>query len=535
MDASELRIALALEPESWTLTLRANGVFGEADPPPIALPFTSKDLDLFERALDLNGGTALKRTFSLDEIARLAELKLLRRAPAPLADADLCGHDIHREQLRAKVRGWLASILLEPLASEVNQHFAALRTARPGVRPILYLRLEFRPDRDLPLLRLPWELLHQHRLTNGDVHVGRYLRYEAAPGRLDPAPKLHLLVLESDPADDVLPHLRLQERERIVDGLKGTQLEGRFEVSPVVPAGYRAAQKALHALRDQPAIFHFACHGDFGWRCEHCRKLANTRDGNPCGEPDCGFQRHGVPMGFLAFTDPDTVRADWVSIDGLRNLLKRADVRLVVLNACKSAAGRGGADVFNGLAQQLMDLVPAVIATPFPLETRAAEEFAGLLYQGLGEGLPLVEALHEVQQAMAEPCPDEWYRPVLYLRSRQGDGGRLLETEVAESIPAATDHATEHVQSGALTAEQAAVGSSTGIPVRNAPTGSGQGEDRAGPVLASGPAPLRPCAPAAAVRTPKPSRSRMHWTPSIWKKSSSPARGRTPSRSAPVS
>jgi len=306
MDASELHIAPALEPESWALRLRASSdVIGEVEPDPIALPFTSKDLELFERVLDLNGGTALKRTFSLDGIARLAELKLLRRAPEPLADADLCGQDIHREQLRAQVRGWLADLLLKPLASEVNQHFAALRTARPGARPILYLRLEFRPDRDLPLLRLPWELLHQHRLTNGDVHVGRYLRYEAAPGRLDPAPTLHLLVLESDPTDHALPRLRLQERERIVDGLKGTKLAGQFEVSPVVP-GYRAAQKALHALHDQPTIFHFAGHGDFGWRCEHCRTLANTRDGNPCGKPDCGFQRHGVPMGFLAFTDPDT-------------------------------------------------------------------------------------------------------------------------------------------------------------------------------------------------------------------------------------
>ncbi len=381
------------------------------------------------------------------------------------------------------MRGWLADLLLKPLALQIEKHFTALHTARPGARPILYLRLEFRPGRDLPLLRLPWELLHQHRLTNGDVHVGRYLRYEAAPGRLDPAPKLHLLVLESDPADDALPRLHPNERERIAAGLKGTKLAGRFQVSPVVP-GYRAAQKALHARRGQPAIFHFAGHGDFGWRCEHCRKLANTRDGNPCGAPDCGFQRHGVPMGFLAFTDPDTGRADWVSSDGLRNLLKQADVRLVVLNACKSAAGRGGADVFNGLAQQLMDLVPAVIATPFPLETQAAEEFAGLLYQGLGEGLPLVEALHQVQQAMAEPCPDEWYRPVLYLRSRQGDGERLLETAAAEPVPAATGHATDRALR--VSPEQAAVGSSAGIPVPNAPTGSDQGEDRAGPT------PLRP-------------------------------------------
>jgi len=51
MDASELQIAPALEPESWALRLRAgSGIIGEVEPDPVALPFTSKDLDLFEFA-----------------------------------------------------------------------------------------------------------------------------------------------------------------------------------------------------------------------------------------------------------------------------------------------------------------------------------------------------------------------------------------------------------------------------------------------------------------------------------------------------
>ena len=42
MDASELQIGLALEPESWALTLRASSdVIGEVEPAPVALPFTS--------------------------------------------------------------------------------------------------------------------------------------------------------------------------------------------------------------------------------------------------------------------------------------------------------------------------------------------------------------------------------------------------------------------------------------------------------------------------------------------------------------
>jgi hypothetical protein len=428
VEASELRIELALDSPTWSLTLRASSeLIGELDCGPTPLPLSTGDLDLVERALDLNGGPDLTRAFDPEEIARLEELELLRRASGLPADAVLCGQDIHREQLRAQVRIWLAGMLLEPLGARINEHFVAQRTADRNRRPILYLRLEFRPDRDVPLLRLPWELLHQHRLTKGDIQVGRYLRYDAVPGLPAAAARLQLLVLESDPVDDTLLRLNLSESQRIRAGLNGAPLADCFALKPIKPASYRQAQDAIHALRGQPAIFHFAGHGDFGWRCERCGRVANTREGNPCGERDCGFQRHGEPKGFLAFTDPETGRADWIGSGGLRNLLKRADVRLVVLNACKSATGRGGADVFNGLAQQLMDIVPAVVATPFPLATKAAEDFARLLYRELSDGLPLVEALHRVQEALAEPYPDEWYRPVLYLRSKQGDGGRLVE------------------------------------------------------------------------------------------------------------
>jgi hypothetical protein len=215
-------------------------------------------------------------------------------------------------------------MLLDPLAGEIDQHFAALLTAYPGEHPVLHLRLELHPGRDLQLLRLPWELLHEHRLTKGDIHVARYILFDAVPGLPAPAQRLRVLVLESDPAADDLPRLHLRERDEIAVGLSDTPFAARVAIEPVEPAGYRALQ---------------------------------------------------------------------------------------------------------------MDIVPAVIAIPFPLETQAAEEFARLLYQFLRRGLPLADALHRVQQDMTEPYPDEWDRPVLYLRSRQGDGGRLLNTGAAGNAP----------------------------------------------------------------------------------------------------
>lgn len=449
MDAAELRVALTLNPETWSLTLRAESeVIGEVETQATQIPFSTDELALFERALDLNADEGLKRSFGGDGIARLRALDLLRNPPPEEGvGAVLNGGDIHREALRRRVRDWLSQMLLDPLAAPIDQHFSAQLATAPGTRPILYLRLELRPDRDLPLLRLPWELLQQHRLSNGEIQIGRYLRYAAVPGLPPPAHRLSILVLQSDPSDPQLTRLHLREREHIDTGLRESRFGTAFTPTSIEPASYVALLDALRAHRNQPVVLHFAGHGDFGWRCEQCGAIAVSREGNPCGNAGCGFVRHGEPTGFLAFTDAASGRADWVGISGLRNALANAGVRLLVLSACKSATSRGGRDVFNGIAQQLMDIVPAVVATPFPLATEAAEAFARLLYRGLGDGLPLAEALHEAQQAMVEPYPDEWYRPVLYLRSRQGDAGRLLEVE-AEPKPSRWPHGAAGATTG---------------------------------------------------------------------------------------
>jgi hypothetical protein len=438
-DATTLRIALELDPRDWTLTLRVNSALcGQERLGPIALPFSAADLSIIERALDLNDDSGLKRAFAVPDLERLHAWGLLLRPTVEHAGAPLSGQSIRRDRLRDQVRTWLAGLLLDPLAQQLNQHFAVQRERTGGQRPLLYLRLEGWPA-DLPLWRLPWELLHRHRLAQGDIQVGRYILYGNAPGLPPPASGLRLLVLHSDPADAALPRLHLKDRERIDEGLQGTPGASRIQVQTLAPASLTAFQEALRADPARPTIVHFAGHGDFGWRCGRCGRISVAPDDRPCGDPDCGFERHGPPAGLLAFTDPRTGAADWVGIDGVCEALGLArDLRLVVLSACQSATARGGTDVFNGIAQRLMDLVPAVIATPYPLESGAAEEFARCLYRALGEGLSLVECLHQVRLLMAERFPDEWYRPVLYLRASQGDGGRLLD------LPARADRVPGH-------------------------------------------------------------------------------------------
>lgn len=440
----ELRIALELDRSAWSVTLRAeSSAIGEPLSKVFDLPFSVDDIALFERVLDLSCGNGLKHRFKAEQVARLQGLQLLRVQPSSTDAGDkvLSGCDLQGEQVQDCMRQWLHTLLIEPLQDRIDEHFARQRGAKPTDRPLLYLCLQLRARHDQPLLRLPWELLHRQRLAKGDIYVGRYLLYENSVSDLpEPATQLDLLVLQSEP--DGLPPMQLQEREQIYAGLSDAGCGASVRVETIQPAGYAALRDRLWNSHGRPTIVHFAGHGDFGWRCDHCHRVSNTRTGNPCGKSDCGFQRYGDPSGFVAFTDPKDGHADWTDIAALRALLGQLglDIRLLVLNACNSATSRGSHDVFNGIAQQLMDFVPAVIAAPHPLGSRAAEEFSRLLYRGIGAGMPLFAAIHQAQQLLAHPYPDEWYRQVLYLRSQPGDGGRLLASKTLQDTKPTGTH-----------------------------------------------------------------------------------------------
>ena len=430
MDATELRITAEIEPNDWAVRLCARSdVVGEVRVDPIPLPFSEADLSLVERALDLNSDPHLTHPFSAPDVVRLKELRLLRQPWQHPADAILNGDEIRRDTLRERVRSWLVDVLIEPLAARLDQHFSVIAAQAGGGHPVLHLRLEMWPG-DLVLFRLPWELLHGHRLPRGDIHIGRYILCPNPSGLPPPASALCLLVLQADPVDQALPRLFPKDRDKIAAGLAATAGAGRFDIVPVEPADLSAFQDTLLEHAGCPTIVHFAGHGDFGWRCGRCEQVSHTLDDNPCGTHDCGFERDGPPQGLLAFKDSGSSMAAWIGIDGICDAMKLSrDLRLVVLNACKTAVGRRGPDVFNGMAQRLMDVVPAVIAAPYPLETHAAEEFARCFYRALANGLSLVESLHQVRLLMADRFPDEWYRPVLYLRANQADGGRLVSLE----------------------------------------------------------------------------------------------------------
>ena len=151
----------------------------------------------------------------------------------------------------------------------------------------------------------------------------------------------------------------------------------------------------------------------------------NTRDivcqVEGCGGPLSEFAGH------LAFESQQGA-ARWISAAQLSDKLRDHSIRLVTLNACQSGVGRRSADVFNGLAQRLIQEVPAVVATPFHISWEAATLFARFFYQGLLSNLPLVDAVDRARQALVylEGAEREWYRYVLYLREEDERGGELF-------------------------------------------------------------------------------------------------------------
>ncbi|GAA6617898.1 effector-associated domain EAD1-containing protein [Scytonema sp. NUACC26] len=83
--------------------------------------------------------------------------------------------------------------------------------------------------------------------------------------------------------------------------------------------------------------------------------------------------------------------------------------------------------MFNGVAQNLIGQgIPAVVAMQYLVGVDAASAFAEDFYLSLGQKESLAIALGNGQTAMGIEG-DQWYRPVLYLRWEDNDGGQLFK------------------------------------------------------------------------------------------------------------
>jgi hypothetical protein len=140
-----------------------------------------------------------------------------------------------------------------------------------------------------------------------------------------------------------------------------------------------------------------------------------------------------APQGYLAF-ETERGQPDYQSATQIAAILQPYPIALVVLSACQSGMAVAGDSVFNGAAQNLIDQqIPAVVAMQYSVRADSACDFAEQFYRVLGRKEPLLTALNQGIRDM-DVEENQWYRPVLYLRWQDNEGGQLFASTHQPSV-----------------------------------------------------------------------------------------------------
>lgn len=266
--------------------------------------------------------------------------------------------------------------------------FTASRAKAKAENKGLRIRLRIGPSE---LSRLPWEYcyddtFHYFALSR-ELPIVRYLAEPFAAEGLSAPEPVRVLVALASPAE--LAFLNVEEEAaRIVQALG--EVGAAVEVRVLHHATRAAVQRALVQGAD---VFHFVGHGLI--------------------EADGG--------GSLAF-ESESGNLERVDADQLRVLMQGVGIRVVVLNACQSAAPAEG-EAIMGLAPALVRAqIPAVIAMQFPVPDDTALAFTRDLYSYLALGLPLDRAVTEMRLGAYTGAGDKiyWGIPVLFMRAPDG-------------------------------------------------------------------------------------------------------------------
>ena len=315
----------------------------------------------------------------------------------------------------------------------------------------LYIQLQFAAD-DMQQIRLPdypWELMHDGRgfLAHYQVTFSRYIAYDAVPIYRSSVEQVNVLLASSTAFDKENGFLQFsnQEQRAIRKALRKAEQEGHIHLDQLKCATVNELRTYLNQQRENkvPHVFHFDGHGFFGQRCnnDQCRKIHKGKRADSCNS--CGNSL-SESQGYLLFEDEEG-GANYVSAQELGVLLHQASfsdqvsqkrgVTLVVLSACQSALSLFGKSVFNGVAQSLIShRIPAVIAMQYKVKVSSAAAFTEQFYCSLGQRDSLALAMSQAREAMGVEG-NQWYRPVLYLRWKDNEGGQLFAESQALTSP----------------------------------------------------------------------------------------------------
>ena len=302
---------------------------------------------------------------------------------------------------------------------------------------LVQLKLEADVVQRTRLADYPWELLHNgFFLCHHQVEFSRYIDYLSVTPNLPKAEKLNVLLVSSGASDEELnlKPLSKKEQKAVLKGLKTASERGDISLAQLEEPTFAELRAYLteHPGDKAPHVLHFDGHGLFGKRCRECRTINTGTKLQRCRK--CNTELPS-PQGYLVFEDEDG-DSDYISGKELGTLLQQSalsdgtsqtgGVVLVVLSACQSGMAIVGESLFNGAAQNLIaHRVPAVVAMQYSVSVDSATQFAEQLYRSLGQKNSLAVAVSQGRSAMGVEG-NQWYRPVLYLRWQDNDGGQLF-------------------------------------------------------------------------------------------------------------
>ncbi len=256
------------------------------------------------------------------------------------------------------------------------------------------LRVRLRMDVNSPeLSQVPWEYCRDDRsflALNDDTPVVRYIPTDRPPEAVATPQKVRILLVMASPKDQAALDVAVEE-QRIRQALTGLAQSGRVEIQTIPHATRRELRVTCRKF--DPHILHFIGHGTV----------------KPNGE------------GALAL-EGDSGETQLIDSQDMYLILQGSSTRLVVLNACQTAA-QGAGEALSGMAPRLVVAgVPAVIAMQFVMPDKTAVAFTRDFYDFLASGKPLDSAVTEARIGIYVDNDDKvfWAIPVLFMRAPDG-------------------------------------------------------------------------------------------------------------------
>lgn len=437
-----------------SVTLTASGftkVSGCSNVSP--LPFNLDELRVAVRAIEINQGVS--ETFEQSEWILLKEWGVVSQEfqPDPHSnEMSVTDKQVDIKKLLDLVQDRLFRTLFG--GEGVQQLDRALVELERS--EILDMRIRL-PSNHVILYQYPWETLcsSNNKYFKGTlVSIVRIVEYGSIPNVVEQPEQINILMIKPRP-EGVQP-LPSDDFESIWQGFKDSPPRYRVTAKPpkqlnllTVTSTKALLGKTLNELKHDSQIchiLHFDGHGEFARKCLSDENHHIEVDASVDKCPKCGGDLSDH-FGHLAFekivttpknaqfkvidTPPEETKVVyWISSHTFAEMIKGHPVKLVFMNTCLSAVGRRSENIFNGLAQALIQAgVPAVIGTGFRVLSDAANKFSSHFYHRLGEKGSLIDALCHARQQLVGGR--EWYRFMLYLGQESFPANQFISSTVS--------------------------------------------------------------------------------------------------------